>query len=694
MQRAVLHEQRCDRAAVLVEPRFEDAALARAVRVGLELLHLGRQDDGLEQLIDAHAGLRGDLADLRLAAPLGRGQTVLGQLGEDAVGVRAVLIHLVDGHDDGDLGRLGVVDGLDGLRHDAVVRGDDENGDIGAHRAARAHLGKGRVARGIEEGDGLAVDFDGVSADVLRDAAGLAGRDLRVADIVEQGRLAVVDVAHDDHDRRTGDELVGGILMIVEQTLLDGDDDLVLDLAAKLSGDEFRRVKVDGLVDRGHDAVFEQALDDLGRRLLHAGGQLADGDLIGDLDDQLRLLGDLELESAHLLLLLGAGLGAEALGLLLLFVLVADLLLAALVILHAVGDQRIDAVVIAVGVDGDGAGVDDAALALALRLRLLGLLLGVRLLRTLRVLVVLVVLRLRRALEIVLLRARLLILLLRTRLIALRRRGRLILRGRCSGRGGCGSRRGRRSFLLCCGSGKDLLDRIDLVLLRDVVKDHVQLVFRQILGAAFRFFVEFPDDLDELLRRHRKIVCDFLDLLFHFNAQYSHLQLFLPHFYVLPVCLRLLPALLDPLRLHGQLGEDIRVGLVAQCLKKRFCKRRLGKRAQRAGVAAQAVAELVFRVRHTYIRALAARNKGSGPAEGMVAGVLCDQQELRLAAAAGDADRLFADLQQSCLAGKPQQAQGLLLFVSHGPPPPFLQAADRRSPAGSGSSVRGQAPWT
>ena len=129
-------------------------------------------------------------------------------------------------------------------------------------------------------------------------------------------------------------------------------------------------------LDDTHDAVFQQALDDLGHRLFHAGGQLADGDLVGDLDDQLRLLGDLELESAHLLLLLGAGLGAEALGLLLLFVLVADLLLAALVILHAVGDQRIDAVVIAVGVDGDGAGVDDAALALALGLRLLGSRLG------------------------------------------------------------------------------------------------------------------------------------------------------------------------------------------------------------------------------------------------------------------------------------------------------------------------------
>ena len=141
-----------------------------------------------------------------------------------------MLIHLVDGHDDLNARGLGVVDGLDGLRHDAVVSGDDENGDIGAHRAARTHLGKGRMARRVEEGDGLAIDFNGIRADVLRDAASLSGRDLRVADIVEQARLAVVDVAHDDHDRRTGDKLVCGVLMVVEQALFDGDDDLVLDL--------------------------------------------------------------------------------------------------------------------------------------------------------------------------------------------------------------------------------------------------------------------------------------------------------------------------------------------------------------------------------------------------------------------------------------------------------------------------------
>ena len=177
------------------------------------------------------------------------------------------------------------------------------------------------MARGIEEGDGLVVYLDGIRANVLGNAAGLARRDLRVTDIVEKGGLAVIDMAHDDDDRRTGDELFCRVLMIVKEFFLNCDDDLALYLAAELHGDEFRRIVVDGLVDRRHHAVFQQTLDDLRRRLLHARGEFTDGDFIGDFDDQRRLFGDFELKPAHLFLLLGAVLGAEFLRLLLLFLL-------------------------------------------------------------------------------------------------------------------------------------------------------------------------------------------------------------------------------------------------------------------------------------------------------------------------------------------------------------------------------------
>ena len=103
----------------------------------------------------------------------------------------------------GTLRGLGVIDGLDRLRHDAVVGRHHQHDDVGDLGAARAHGGEGLVARRVDEGDLLPVRRRHlVGADVLRDAAGLARRHVGLADGVEQRRLAVVDVAHDGDDGR------------------------------------------------------------------------------------------------------------------------------------------------------------------------------------------------------------------------------------------------------------------------------------------------------------------------------------------------------------------------------------------------------------------------------------------------------------------------------------------------------------
>ena len=85
--------------------------------------------------------------ELGVAAPVGRRQALLGELAADAVRVGALLVDLVDRDHDRHLGGLGVVDRLDGLRHDAVVGGDDDHGDVGDLGAAGAHGGERLVAR-------------------------------------------------------------------------------------------------------------------------------------------------------------------------------------------------------------------------------------------------------------------------------------------------------------------------------------------------------------------------------------------------------------------------------------------------------------------------------------------------------------------------------------------------------------------
>jgi len=62
------------------------------------------------------------------------------------------------------------------------------------------------------------VPEDLVRPDVLGDATGFTGDDVGLADLVEQQRLAVVDVTHDGHDGRTwrgGDVVV--LVVLVEE---------------------------------------------------------------------------------------------------------------------------------------------------------------------------------------------------------------------------------------------------------------------------------------------------------------------------------------------------------------------------------------------------------------------------------------------------------------------------------------------
>ena len=233
------------------------------------------QDDRLEQVLEVLLRLGRDVDEHRLAAPLLRLQAELGHLGADAVGLRALLVDLVDRDEDRDAGGLRVVDRLAGLRHHAVVGRDDDDRDVGHLGAAGAHGGERLVARRVEEGDRLVADVDLVGADVLGDAAGLARDDVGLADRVEQRRLAVVDVAHDRDDRRALDEVLVGVveLGLLVDVVGRVDD---LDLLVELVGEDLDRVVGQRLGERGHLAQLHQLLDDLGDRHAEVLGDVLD----------------------------------------------------------------------------------------------------------------------------------------------------------------------------------------------------------------------------------------------------------------------------------------------------------------------------------------------------------------------------------------------------------------------------------
>ena len=167
------------------------------------------EQDALEQAVDVRFGARRDVDEQGVAAVLLGHQPVVGELPADLVRVRVLLVDLVHRDDDRDVGRLGVVERLDGLRHHAVIGRHDQHDDVGGRRTAGPHGGERLVTRGVDEGDrpvlAVVLDVDLVGTDVLGDAAGLVAHDIGLADRVEQPRLAVVDVTHDGDDRRPGE---------------------------------------------------------------------------------------------------------------------------------------------------------------------------------------------------------------------------------------------------------------------------------------------------------------------------------------------------------------------------------------------------------------------------------------------------------------------------------------------------------
>ena len=196
--------------------------------------------------------------------------------------------------------------------------------------APRARM---EVNRGVEEGDRLVVDLDAVCADVLRNAAGLVCGDLGLADRVEQRGLAVVNVTHNDNDRIAGLKLLCLILVLVEQLLLDGNVNFLLDLAAHFLRNDRGGIVVDDLGDGRHDAELDEALDNVRCGALHAGSELADRDLVRDHDLDRDLLERrhllLTLQAAHLLGLLLLALAGERLLTVVAVSVVAELFLAA-----------------------------------------------------------------------------------------------------------------------------------------------------------------------------------------------------------------------------------------------------------------------------------------------------------------------------------------------------------------------------
>ena len=164
-----------------------------------------------------------------------------------------------------------MLNGFHRLRHDAVIGGHDQHDNVRHLRTARAHRAERSVARRVEEGDALAIgQANLIRADVLRDAASFAGHDIRLAQRIEQRGFAVVDVAHNGHDRRTRLGVLVGVDDVAGEALFNVRFRDAFNRVAVLGGDEFGGIRVELVALFQHLALAHHELDDVRNAHGHA----------------------------------------------------------------------------------------------------------------------------------------------------------------------------------------------------------------------------------------------------------------------------------------------------------------------------------------------------------------------------------------------------------------------------------------
>ena len=176
-----------------------------------------------------------------------------------------------------------MVQRLDSLRHDVIVGSDNHNNDIGDLGTTGTHSGKRLVTRGIQEGDATAVgQLHVIGTDVLGDTTSLTGNDVRVADVVQQRGLTVVNVTHDGHNRRTLNEICGIVFLVADGLGHLGTG--ILGLEAKLVGNNVDGLGVQTLVDAHHHAQVHTSGDNLVDGHVHHACQVIGSHKLGELE--------------------------------------------------------------------------------------------------------------------------------------------------------------------------------------------------------------------------------------------------------------------------------------------------------------------------------------------------------------------------------------------------------------------------
>ena len=93
-----------------------------------------------------------------------------------------------------------MVDGFNRLWHNTIIRSYNQDSNICNRGTASTHRCKGRVSRGIKEGNLLTTLFNLVGTNVLCDTTCFTCSNTRITKSIKKGCFTVVNVSHDSNN--------------------------------------------------------------------------------------------------------------------------------------------------------------------------------------------------------------------------------------------------------------------------------------------------------------------------------------------------------------------------------------------------------------------------------------------------------------------------------------------------------------
>ena len=220
MKCTLLYQKTGNGTSTLIELRLNHYAIGFTVRIGLEFQNIRLQGDIFQKIFQTFSGFRGYGATDGTSAIIFRNQIISHEFLLYLLYICRRFINLIDGYNNLGVGSLGMVNCLYRLRLNSVIGSHNQHGNIRRLCSTHTHSGKCLMSGGIQERNDsrLTVHLDGnlISTDRLCNAAMLPAGHIGVSNRVQNGRLTVIDVSHNNNDRGTGLQ----ILLLIDLGIL------------------------------------------------------------------------------------------------------------------------------------------------------------------------------------------------------------------------------------------------------------------------------------------------------------------------------------------------------------------------------------------------------------------------------------------------------------------------------------------